>query len=195
VDCADPQTLSRIQPILEGESCIVTENEGEEILKHKNFRLFATGNTKGRGDLDNTFAGTNFLNASFLDRYSIFEMTYTKKESEIINLVLDDVDLSDKLVALFSLLRQASEEGILVNCSFSTRRLQDVAASLRAGDSLKEALDFDLTKRYEADEQKIIVQMIQDVFEASVYIKKKWTLGMEHSVALVAVSPTDSVTQ
>ena len=180
IDSAEPSVLFRLQSVLEGGNLVVTENEGEIIIPHENFRIFATANTKGRGDELNSYTGTNFLNASFLDRYSIFEMTYSDKEKDIVNSILNDEILSEKLVQSFTLFRKASEEGTIENATFSTRRIISVARAIAAGDSLKEAFEFEVFQRYSKDEQSILIELLKDVFDQQHYLSKKWYLGSNH---------------
>ena len=185
IDYADPSVLGRMQSILEGNELVVTENEGEIIHPHENFRIFATANTKGRGDESNSYSGTNFLNASFLDRFTILETEYTEKEYDICFAILEDENLAEKIVKSFQLFRKSIEEGSLTNSVFSTRRMIAVCNALYIGDSLKEAFDYEVLSRYTKDEAKILLELLKDVFDSSFYMTKKWTLGMEHKQEVV----------
>lgn len=189
IDSAEATTLFRLQPILEGNPLVVNENEGEVITPHENFRIFTTGNTKGRGDEENSYIGTNFMNASFLDRFSLFEMEYTSKEIDIVNNILQDKELSEKIVQVFKLFRDAIDQGQLANSVFSTRRLKTVAEVLKSGDTLKEAFEYEVIGRYTKDEQKLLMELLKDVFDSSHYLTKKWTLGMDHPVPTVPTAP------
>lgn len=181
IDCATPDNLSILQGVLSGKELLISQNENEIIKPHKNFRLFATANTKGRGT-DTGYTGTNFLNLAFLDRFSIFEFDYTKHEPKIVDRILDGKDkvLAKMLVDLFGLLRKASKDGNILNAVFSTRRLKEIATSIAAGESFKDAMYFDLIGRFEQTEQNTIKEFINDIFDNETYTKKNWFLGNKH---------------
>lgn len=184
IDYAQPEYLAIMQAVLEGKPLVITNNEGEIVEPHPNFRLFATGNTKGRGDLSDSYTGTNFLNMAFLDRWTIFEMQYTNKEQEIIFKISKDKELSEKVKKVFDLFRSAQKEGTIVNSVFSTRRMIALVEALIMGDSLMEAFEYEIFSRYHEDESSILIEYVKDVFNEEFYLKKNWTLGMTHFVPL-----------
>lgn len=184
IDYAEPEHLSILQPVLEGNPLIMIQNEGEKITPHPNFRIFATGNTKGRGDLSQSYVGTNFLNASFMDRFTVFEMDYTDREVDIATEITSDAILAEKLAKVFELFRKSADDGQIQNAVFSTRRLVQVCKALVMGDTLKESFEYEIFSRYDKEESKILVEMLKDVFQKDHYLTKKWTLGMDHAVLL-----------
>lgn len=188
IDYAQPEHLSSLQAVLEGSPLMITQNENEEILPHENFRIFATGNTKGRGDESQSYTGTNFLNIAFLDRWSIFEMDYTSAENKICSEYIDDKILVDQLTQYFKLLRKAADprSGELSNVSFSTRRIIQICEVLSMGESLKDALTFELWSRYDEHEVEIMQELASDVWPKEHYLKGKWSMGMEHAIEVVA---------
>lgn len=188
IDYAQPENLAVLQPVLEGNPLVVVQNEGEIIIPHPDFRIFATGNTKGRGDQTNSFSGTNFLNASFLDRFSVFEMEYTSKEKDIANAIVGDEVLAKKLVDMFKLFRKASDNGEIVNAAFSTRRLVQVCESMKDGECLLDAIRYEVLSRYAEYESNILLELAKDVFDANHYLKEDgWTIGQKHHVHVSAV--------
>lgn len=186
IDYAQPENLAILQPILEGNPLVVVQNEGEVITPHPNFRVFATGNTKGRGDDSNSYSGTNFLNASFMDRFSVFEMTYTEKEEDIAFSILGERVLSQKLIQLFKIFRNASEKGDIINSVFSTRRLIQVCEALKDGETLMDSLKYEIFTRYNSYETNTLIELAADVFDRDHYFKK-WKLGDNHHVPQVIV--------
>lgn len=181
IDYAQPENLAILQPILEGNPLVVVQNEGEVITPHPNFRIFANGNTKGRGDESNSYSGTNFLNASFMDRFSVFEMTYTNKEKEIAEKIIGDAELASKLIDLFRIFRNASEKGEIINSVFSTRRLIQVCEALKDGETLMDSLKYEIFTRYNSHETNTLVELTADVFDRNHYFTK-WKLGDDHHV-------------
>lgn len=186
IDYAEPEHLAILQPILEGGALTMVQNEGEKITPHPNFRLFATGNTKGRGDTSQSYVGTNFLNASFMDRFTVFEMDYSEREEDIATYETEDAVLAAKLVQVFGLFRKSADDGQIQNAVFSTRRLVQVCKALYMGDTLKEAFEYEIFSRYDKEESKILVEMLKDVFQKDHYLTKKWTLGMDHPTVMSA---------
>lgn len=182
IDYAQPEHLSALQAVLEGNSLMIAQNENEEIHPHENFRIFATGNTKGRGDESQSYTGTNFLNMAFLDRWSVFELDYTKEEAKICSEYIQDPILVDQLMQYFKLLRKAADpkEGELGNVSFSTRRIIQICEVLSLGESLKDAMTYELWSRYDEHEVHVMEELAYDVWEREHYFKG-WKLGMEHA--------------
>lgn len=77
IDFCDPAVASLFFPILEGfdpahgkfPKLCLKEKDGEVVVAHQNFRVFATGNSIG-GDQDGKYVGTNPMNAALLDRFA-----------------------------------------------------------------------------------------------------------------------------
>lgn len=180
VDYAQPEHISCLQAVLEGKALVNIKNEGEIVDPHARFRVFATANTKGRGDMTDSYNGTNFLNIAFLDRWTIFEMNYTKKEKDIAKAIIGDDIMAGKLIDLFNLLRQSVKNNDLNNASFSTRRLIQTCEALKMGDSLNDSIQYEILNRYHEEEVNIITEYINDVFDNTFYIKGNWKLGMDH---------------
>lgn len=181
VDYAQPEHLAVLQPVLEGDSLIIPQNENEEVIPHENFRVWATANTKGRGDESQSYTGTNILNMAWLDRWSIFEMEYTEYEKEIVKTILSkDMKLADQVFQYFTVLRKIVEEGQLLNTAFSTRRLQQVCEMLAMGEALRDVLKFEVEYRYDRHEAQIITEIAGDVWEKGHYLAKPWKIGEDH---------------
>ena len=180
IDYAEPEHTSVLQAVLEGKELIITSNEGEMVSPHQSFRVFATGNTTGRGDSSDSYHGTNFMNSAFLDRWTIFQMEYSKREHKIINSIISDLELSKKLVKIFELFRVLKKNGDITNSVFSTRRMMNIAEALKMGDSLSEAFKYELFSRFNEDESLILMECIRDILDNDWYLSKNWKLGEPH---------------
>ena len=181
IDYAQPEHLSILQSVLEGNSLILLQNENEEIIPHENFRMFATANTKGRGDETQSYVGTNFLNLAFLDRWSIFEFPYTKKEHKIVGTLLEkDGTLAEQVLQFFTLLRKSVENGDLMNIEFTTRRLEQFCEMLAFGEPIRDVLQYELFARYDNQEVHIIQELANDVWDKVHYFENEWSIGQEH---------------
>ena len=180
IDYAEPEHTSVLQAVLEGKELIITSNEGEMVVPNESFRVFATGNTTGRGDSSDSYHGTNFMNSAFLDRWTIFQMEYSKREYKIINSIINDLELSRKLVKIFELFRVLKKNGDITNSVFSTRRMMNIAEALKMGDSLNESFKYELFSRFNEDESLILTECIRDILDHDWYFSKNWKLGDLH---------------
>ena len=195
IDYAQPEHTSVLQAVLEGKPLVITSNEGEIVTPHESFRVFATGNTTGRGDTTDSYHGTNFMNSAFLDRWTIYQVEYSKKEPKILENLLHDADLSKKICKAFSLFRNLKKNGDITNAVFSTRRMINIAEALICGDTLSEAIQYELFNRYTSDESAMLSECLKDVFDKDHYFQKDWTLGMPHFVPLQVDQTSSSQTE
>ena len=196
IDYAQPEHLSALQAMLEGAPLVITQNENEKIYPHDNFRVFATGNTKGRGDESQSYVGTNFLNMAFLDRWSIFEMEYTSAENKICEEIINDATFSSLLVDYFKILRKTAKDGEFGNVSFSTRRLIQICEviALGGGGTFKEALEYELFSRYDDYEVNIMRETSYDIWDRTHYFAGKgWKLGDAHFIKTETIDSTANI--
>lgn len=70
-DAARPEVLFVLQQVLEPKGAYTILETHQVVRPHPLFRLFATGNTPGTGDLEGIYAGTNIQNQSQMDRWPI----------------------------------------------------------------------------------------------------------------------------
>ena len=180
IDYAEPEHTSVLQAVLEGKPLVITSNEGEIVFPHQSFRVFATGNTTGRGDSTDSYHGTNFMNSAFLDRWTIFEMTYSKKEFKILNSIINDLQLSKKIVKIFELFRSLKKNGDITNAVFSTRRMMNICEALKMGDSISEAFKYELFTRFNDEEVMILTECIRDILDSAHYLEADWKLNDPH---------------
>ena len=180
IDYAEPEHLAVLQPVLEGNPLIMIQNENEEIKPHPNFRIFASANTKGRGDETQSYTGTNALNLAFVDRWSVVEVDYNlKAEKKIVGKLLNDDVLEEQVLKYFKLLRDSTEKGEIMNAAFSTRRLEQFCEALAWKESLKDALEFEILSRFNKEESDQIREYGYDVWDRDFYFKG-WNLGDKH---------------
>ena len=192
IDYAEPEHTSVLQAVLEGKPLIITSNEGEMVVAHSSFRIFATGNTTGRGDSSDSYHGTNFMNSAFLDRWTIFQMEYSKKENKIVENIIGDSEFSKKLVKIFELFRVLKKNGDITNSVFSTRRMMNIAEALKMGDSISEALKYELFSRFNEEENLILMECIKDILDYDWYFGKDWYLGNPHHVPMTTSQQNSS---
>lgn len=90
VDLGD-EKLMCLQPILEGKG-VFLKKINRFVPPAHGFNIIATANTKGQGNEDGKFIGTNIMNEAFLERFPLtFEQPYPNKtvEKNILRNVFD----------------------------------------------------------------------------------------------------------
>jgi len=127
------ERLLCLQPILEGGS-FLDKKTGELIHPKEGFNVIATANTKGKGNDDGRFIGTNTLNEAFLERFAItVEQEYPTERVEknilkklFVSLNIDDDEYIKYLVSWANINRKTFNDG---GCDevISTRRLLHIA--------------------------------------------------------------------
>ena len=125
-DACPASIAMTVQAVLEpGHPLTLAANHGEVVKVHPNFRVFATGNTLGRGDESGLYTGTNMLNEATLDRFIVIECNYLEQELEEA-VLMSKAGVSEpqarKFVEVARLVRQGLKDGEVFS-TFSTRRL------------------------------------------------------------------------
>jgi cobaltochelatase CobS len=83
-DAGRPDVMFVIQRILERDGKFTLLDQNEVIHPHPCFRLFATANTVGLGNLNGLYHGTQVLNQAQIDRWNIVAtLNYLPREDEI----------------------------------------------------------------------------------------------------------------
>lgn len=82
IDLVDPAELANLNSVLEGAPLVISQNGGEIVYPHDNFRLIATSNSNGSGS-DGMYVGVQRQNLAFLDRFLVIEVDYASPEVEL----------------------------------------------------------------------------------------------------------------
>ncbi|MFT5260280.1 MAG: cobaltochelatase CobS [Gammaproteobacteria bacterium] len=117
-DAGRPDVMFVIQRILERDGKFTLLDQNRVIRPHAGFRLFATANTIGLGNLNGLYSGAQVLNQAQVDRWSIVAtLNYLPAEEEI-NIVMAQVEstrgnreLVESMVGVANLTRKAFEAG------------------------------------------------------------------------------------
>lgn len=84
LDAARPEVMFVIQRILEREGKFTLLDQNQILTPHPYFRLFATANTVGLGNLNGLYHGTTLMNQAQIDRWNIVaKLNYLSAEEEI----------------------------------------------------------------------------------------------------------------
>ena len=124
--------LMCLQPVLEGKG-IFLKKINQFVEPAPGFQVFATANTKGKGDDTGAFAHTGILNEAFLDRFPVtLEQAYAANgvEKRIIvkkmkTLGVEDKDFAGNLVKWADAIRKTFMEGGISEI-ITTRRLLSI---------------------------------------------------------------------
>ncbi len=82
-DAGRPDVMFVIQRVLERDGRFTLLDQNRVITPHPRFRLFATTNTVGLGDLTGLYRGTNVLNQAQVDRWNVVaHLDYLSAEAE-----------------------------------------------------------------------------------------------------------------
>ncbi|RDE19426.1 cobaltochelatase subunit CobS [Motiliproteus coralliicola] len=121
-DAGRPDVMFVIQRILERDGKFTLLDQNEVIQPHPYFRLFATANTVGLGNLNGLYHGTQVLNQAQIDRWNIVvSLNYLPRQEEvaIVQGRVPGLDndagqaLVDRMVAVADLTRQSFASGDL----------------------------------------------------------------------------------
>lgn len=173
IDAAEPNKILCLMPILEGRSIYI--KRGNKIVKPTpGFNIFATGNTKGRGDDTGVHIGTSMQNEAFLERFSAtFEQTYpdTRTEKQIIlkkqkKFGYENIEFANRLLKWVTIIRKTYDEGG-IDSLITTRRVEQICQlysifknedkainfAISRFDSLVKSAMFDLWKKLDTNDK------------------------------------------
>ena len=148
-----------LQPVLEGKGVFI-KKAGGWVSPAKGFTVVATANTKGKGDTDGRFVGTNVMNEAFLDRFDwTMEQDYAARKTETKILVKKmekfgkvDESFADYLTRWAEITRKAFAEGAIDEI-ITTRRLENICKAFSIFGDRATAVDLALA-RFDADTQQ-----------------------------------------
>ncbi len=119
-DAGRPDVMFVIQRILERDGKFTLLDQNRVIRPHPSFRLFATSNTVGLGNVNGLYHGTQLLNHAQIDRWNVVAtLDYLPHEEEagIVLARVPELDddtgrvLVDAMVALAGLTRRGFAAG------------------------------------------------------------------------------------
>lgn len=117
-DAGRPDVMFVIQRILERNGKFTLLDQNRVINPHPAFRLFATANTVGLGNLNSLYHGTQILNQAQVDRWNIVTTLNYLDASDEVRIVLAQVpsfgnrrDVVESMVAVADLTRKGFAAG------------------------------------------------------------------------------------
>ena len=163
IDLASHQIMC-LQPVLEGKG-VFLKKIGTFVKPADGFTIFATANTKGKGDESGKFTATNILNEAFLDRFPVtLEQEYAPKttEKKIVLKVMkslnhEDKDFAKNLVEWSDMIRKCYAEDA-VDEIITTRRLVNIATAFSIFNDRMKALEM-ATARFDETTREAFLSM------------------------------------
>lgn len=168
-DAGRPDIMFVIQRLLERDGRLTLLDQSTVITPHPAFRIFATANTVGTGNVNGLYAGVQRLNHAQLDRWSVIAALSSmapEVEASIVQSRVAGVsgELAGKMVGL----AQATREGFRVgdlSTLMSPRTVVAWAENVRIFDDLAQAFRLSFLNRCEEFEQPVVAEYYQRFFD------------------------------
>ncbi len=169
-DAGRPDVMFVIQRILERDGKFTLLDQNRVINPHASFRLFATANTIGLGNLNGLYHGTQVLNQAQIDRWNIVsKLNYLAPEAEasIVNARVpamqeraDGQALVNSMVALAALTRDGFIAGD-VSTVMSPRTVITWAENIAIFDDVTKAFELSYLNKCDDAEHSIVAEYYQ----------------------------------
>lgn len=160
--------LTCLQGVMEGKP-YYDKRTGEVIQPAAGFMIVATGNTKGKGDIDGRYMYTNTMNEAFLERFAItVEQDYPPAtiERKILAKNFAELNISDDgfvehLINWAEVIRKSFKEGA-VDEVITTRRLVHIAKAFAIFQDRSRAIQMCLN-RFDEDTKNAFMDLYTKV--------------------------------
>ncbi|QNP49831.1 AAA family ATPase [Diaphorobacter aerolatus] len=171
-DAGRPDVMFVIQRVLEREGSFTLLDQKRVIQPHEYFRLFATMNTLGQGNLSGLYHGTQILNHAQLDRWNLvttLDYLAPDEEAAIVLARVPAMDTPqgrpqiDAMVALANLTRKGFAVGDL-SLLMSPRTVITWAENTQIFHDLKLAFELSFFNKCEPAERIIVAEYFQRCF-------------------------------
>jgi len=166
LDAGRPDVMFVIQRILEREGRFTMLDQNKVITPHPQFRLFATANTVGLGDLTGLYHGTQLLNQAQVDRWDIvarLDYLAAEAEREIVLARVPATTHVDQMVAVADMTRQGFAAGDL-STVMSPRTVISWAENNEIFNDLELAFKLSFVNKCDEAERSIVAEYWQRAF-------------------------------
>ena len=172
-DAGRPDVMFVIQRLLERDGRFTLMDQNRVLKPHPAFRLFATANTVGLGNLNGLYHGAQRLNHAQIDRWNIVAaLNYLPAAEEAAIVTARVPALADdpgqalvrQMVALAALTRKGFEAGDL-STLMSPRTVITWAENLELFGDLGQALRLSFVNKCDAAEQPVVAEYFQRCFD------------------------------
>ncbi|MXZ81385.1 MAG: AAA domain-containing protein [Gammaproteobacteria bacterium] len=169
-DAGRPDVMFVIHRVLERDGKLTLLDQNRVISPHPGFRLFATANTIGLGNLNGLYHGTQLLNQAQIDRWNIVTtLNYLPQEEEVAIVLAQVPDFSDRadrvrqMVAMANLTRQGFSTGDL-STVMSPRTVITWAENAVILGDFDRAFRLSFLNKCDEAERSIVAEYFQRVF-------------------------------
>jgi cobaltochelatase CobS len=172
-DAGRPDVMFVIQRVLERDGRFTLLDQSRVIRPHPFFRLFATANTVGLGNLNGLYHGTNALNHAQLDRWNIVaSLDYLSPEEEAAIVTAQVPEMANpagqrlvrSMVALAGLTREGFAAGDL-STLMSPRTLISWAENCELFGDPRTAFRLSFLNKCDEAERDIVAEYYQRCFD------------------------------
>ena len=167
-DAGRPDVMFVIQRVLEKDGRLTLLDQNRVITPHPSFRLFATANTVGLGNLNGLYHGTQVLNQAQIDRFNVVAtLNYLDpaKEALIVLAQVPDADpaVVDQMIAVAGLTRDGFAAGDL-STVMSPRTVMSWAENLGIFGDIAASFRLAFVNKCDEAEQGLVAEYFQRAF-------------------------------
>ena len=169
-DAGRPDIMFVIQRILERDGKFTMLDQNKVITPNKYFRMFATSNTIGQGNLNGLYQGAQLLNHAQLDRWDILtSLNYLPLEEEVQIvasrvLTFESMETLKSMVTLAQLTRNGFAVGDL-STLMSPRTVISWAENYQIFNSVQTAFKYSFLNKCSDDEKPLVAEYYQRCFD------------------------------
>jgi cobaltochelatase CobS len=175
-DAGRPDVMFVIQRILEVEGKLTLLDQNKVIKPHPSFRLFATTNTVGLGDVTGLYHGTQQINQGQMDRWHILSSLNYLDENQELKVVLSKVNEFDSnknkeilknMIKLANLTRGGFENGD-ISILMSPRTVISWAQNYKIFKDIVDSFKLTFLNKCDELEKPIIAEYFQRCFDIEI---------------------------
>ena len=175
-DAGRPDVMFVIQRILEVEGKLTLLDQNKVIKPHPSFRLFATTNTVGLGDVTGLYHGTQQINQGQMDRWHILSSLNYLDENQELKVVLSKVNEFDSnknkeilknMIKLANLTRNGFENGD-ISILMSPRTVISWAQNYKIFKDVVDSFKLTFLNKCDELEKPIIAEYFQRCFDIEI---------------------------
>ena len=174
-DAGRPDVMFVIQRVLEREGQFTLLDQNTVLRAHPQFRLFATSNTLGLGNLNGLYHGAQRLNHAQLDRWDVVAaLNYLPADQEAaivaarVPAMAAQPQVLAQMVALADLTRKGFAAGDL-SALMSPRTVISWAENLQIFGDLATALRLSFANKCDEAEQPLVAEYFQRCFDRPLF--------------------------
>ena len=176
-DAGRPDVMFVIQRVLEQHGRFTLMDQSRVLVPHPLFRLFATANTVGLGNVNGLYHGSQRLNHAQIDRWNIVaSLNHLPAEQEVAIVLARVPEMNDaagracvaQMVALAALTRQGFAAGDLATL-MSPRTVITWAENLQIFGDVATAFRLTFANKCEQDELPTVGEYFQRVFDRELF--------------------------